>query len=84
MQRETGLFQASRGFVLRQGHKMLAHTFRGSTWKSALGLGLSPQVYERCQAIRKAERNYLPLEVPTRDFASIPRESPSQPVRKAA
>ena len=26
------------GFVLKNGRQMLAHTFRGSTWRSALGL----------------------------------------------
>ena len=74
----------SPGFVLRHGHKMLAHTFRGSSWRSVLGLETSRQVYERYQAFRKAERNYLPLEVPSQDVAGMPRDSSSQPVRKTA
>jgi radical SAM superfamily enzyme YgiQ (UPF0313 family) len=74
----------SPGFVLRQGHKMLAHTFRGSSWRSVLGLETPRQVYARYQAFRKAERNYLPLEVPSQDGAGIPRDSSSQPVRKTA
>jgi hypothetical protein len=38
---------------------MLAHTFRGSTWKSALGLESQRQVFDRYREIRKAEREYL-------------------------
>jgi anaerobic magnesium-protoporphyrin IX monomethyl ester cyclase len=49
----------SPGFVLRHGPAMLAHTFRGSTWKSALGLESERQVFERYREIRKAEREYL-------------------------
>jgi anaerobic magnesium-protoporphyrin IX monomethyl ester cyclase len=49
----------SPGFVLRHGPAMLAHTFRGSTWKSALGLESQRQVFERYREIRKAEREYL-------------------------
>jgi radical SAM superfamily enzyme YgiQ (UPF0313 family) len=49
----------SPGFVLRHGPAMLAHTFRGSTWKSALGLESQRRVFERYRAIRKAEREYL-------------------------
>ena len=48
------------GFVLRHGLKMLAHTFRGSTWRSALGLEDSRAVFARYKAIRRAEREYLP------------------------
>jgi radical SAM superfamily enzyme YgiQ (UPF0313 family) len=49
----------SPGFVLRHGPAMLAHTFRGSTWRSALGLESQRQVFERYREIRKAEREYL-------------------------
>ena len=77
-------FWHSLGFVLRHGHKMLAHTFRGSNWKSMLGLESSRQVFERYRAIRRAERNYLPLEVASREAVGFPRDSSSQPVRKTA
>jgi hypothetical protein len=50
----------SPGFVLRHGHRMLAHTFRGSSWRSLLGLEDERAVFERYQAIRRAERDYLP------------------------
>jgi radical SAM superfamily enzyme YgiQ (UPF0313 family) len=49
----------SPGFVLRHGPAMFAHTFRGSTWKSALGLESQRAVFQRYREIRKAEREYL-------------------------
>jgi anaerobic magnesium-protoporphyrin IX monomethyl ester cyclase len=49
----------SPGFVLRHGPAMFAHTFRGSTWKSALGLESQRQVFDRYRQLRKAERDYL-------------------------
>jgi radical SAM superfamily enzyme YgiQ (UPF0313 family) len=48
------------GFVLRHGPQMLAHTFRGSTWKSALGLEDERTVFRRYKAIRAREREYVP------------------------
>jgi anaerobic magnesium-protoporphyrin IX monomethyl ester cyclase len=47
------------GFVLRHVHRMMAHTFRGTGWKSALGLESSRTVFRRYKAIREKERNYL-------------------------
>jgi hypothetical protein len=38
---------------------MFAHTFRGSTWRSALGLESERAVFNRYREIRKAEREYL-------------------------
>jgi anaerobic magnesium-protoporphyrin IX monomethyl ester cyclase len=46
-------------FVLRNWWKMLAHTFRGSTLKSVLGLESDRKVFERYRQIRSAERAYL-------------------------
>ena len=46
-------------FVLRNGHRMLGHTFRGTTWRSMFGLENSRQVFSRYRAIRKREREYL-------------------------
>ena len=46
-------------FVLRHAPAMLAHTFRGSTWRSALGLEDSRTVFARYKAIRRAERQNL-------------------------
>jgi anaerobic magnesium-protoporphyrin IX monomethyl ester cyclase len=47
------------GFVLLRGWKMLAHTFRGSSIRSVLGLETAKQVFERYREIRRAEREYV-------------------------
>ncbi|HEY2431037.1 MAG TPA: radical SAM protein [Vicinamibacterales bacterium] len=47
-------------FVLRHGPEMLAHTFRGSSWKSILGLEDERTVFRRYKARRATEREYLP------------------------
>jgi anaerobic magnesium-protoporphyrin IX monomethyl ester cyclase len=47
------------GFVLFRGWKMLFHTFRGSSIRSALGLESEKKVFERYRAIRRAEREYV-------------------------
>jgi radical SAM superfamily enzyme YgiQ (UPF0313 family) len=49
-------FRHSPGFTLRHGHEMIAHTFRGSSWRSLLGLEDERTVFARYQALRKAER----------------------------
>ena len=38
-------------FVLRHGHRMLAHTFRGTTWRSLVGLESAAR---RVQALSRA------------------------------
>jgi anaerobic magnesium-protoporphyrin IX monomethyl ester cyclase len=55
-------FAHSPLFILRNWHRMLAHTFRGSTFRSVLGLESQRRVFDRYRAIRRAERNYLPDE----------------------
>jgi radical SAM superfamily enzyme YgiQ (UPF0313 family) len=46
-------------FVLTYGRRMLAHTFRGMTWRSMLGLENSRDVFRRYKAMRARERVYL-------------------------
>jgi hypothetical protein len=46
-------------FVLTHWPKMLAHTFRGSSWKSAFGFESDRKAFERYKAMRQAEREYL-------------------------
>ena len=45
---------------------MLAHTFRGTTWRSMFGLEEDRDVFQRYRAIRRRERHYVdwpdPLE----------------------
>ena len=52
------------GFVLRHAPQMLAHTFRGSTWRSVLGLESARDVFSRYREIRRRERQYLPIDEP--------------------
>jgi anaerobic magnesium-protoporphyrin IX monomethyl ester cyclase len=46
-------------FMLRNWPRMLAHTFRGSSLKSLIGLEDERKVFERYRAIRKLERAYV-------------------------
>jgi radical SAM superfamily enzyme YgiQ (UPF0313 family) len=59
-------------FVLRHGHRMMSHTFRGSTLKTILGVEDERVAFERYRAIRRAERDYLddgdPGEAPPRSL----------------
>jgi hypothetical protein len=48
------------GFVLRHFPAMWAHTFRGSSWRSALGLESEREVFRRYKRLRAAERDYAP------------------------
>jgi hypothetical protein len=48
------------GFVARHAPQMFAHTFRGTSWRSAIGLESSRQVFARYKALRSAEREYVP------------------------
>jgi anaerobic magnesium-protoporphyrin IX monomethyl ester cyclase len=51
-------------FVMRNAPKMCRHTFRGSTWRSAIGLESEREVFRRYKQIRAAEREYTgPLEL---------------------
>jgi anaerobic magnesium-protoporphyrin IX monomethyl ester cyclase len=46
-------------FVLFRGWRMLFHTFRGSSIRSALGLESERKVFERYKQIRREEREYV-------------------------
>jgi anaerobic magnesium-protoporphyrin IX monomethyl ester cyclase len=59
-------------FVLANAPGMFAHTFRGSSWRSALGLESSRDVFRRYREIRKRERQYMPEDL------SVPPDAPSQ------
>ena len=47
------------GFALRNGRKMLEHTFRGCTWRTFLGLENERVAFDRYRAIRAVEREYV-------------------------
>ena len=46
-------------FVVGHAPEMLAHTFRGCTLRSVLGLEDDRRAFERYKAIRHREREYL-------------------------
>jgi hypothetical protein len=52
-------FAHSPGYVLRNARRMFAHTFRGSTVRSFLGLEDERKAFERYRAIRDRERVYV-------------------------
>jgi radical SAM superfamily enzyme YgiQ (UPF0313 family) len=53
------VFRHDPWFVLINSPKMLAHTFRGSSFRSALGLEDERKAFQRYKAIRRAEREYV-------------------------
>ena len=46
-------------FVLRHGRRMLAHTFRGTTWRSLFGLETARDAFARYRELRASEREYV-------------------------
>jgi hypothetical protein len=51
-------FRHDPWFVLRHALQMLAHTFRGCTLRSALGLEDERRAFDRYKVIRHQEREY--------------------------
>jgi radical SAM superfamily enzyme YgiQ (UPF0313 family) len=64
-------FRHDPGFVLRNGYRMFAHTFRGSTWRSALGLEGPRAAFRRFCEIRRRERQYLEWPDPLGEISSL-------------
>ncbi|HXJ90291.1 MAG TPA: radical SAM protein [Candidatus Binatia bacterium] len=52
-------FRHDPWFVIRNAPQMMSHTFRGSTFRSVLGLESSREAFQRYKAIRSQERVYL-------------------------
>jgi hypothetical protein len=52
-------FLHSPWFILTHWPRMLAHTFRGTTMRSLVGLEDERRVFERYRALRKRERVYV-------------------------
>ena len=52
------------GFVLRNAPRLFAHTFRGSSWKSVVGLESARDAFRRYKEIRREEREYLRVDDP--------------------
>jgi hypothetical protein len=51
--------QHDPAFVIRNGRRMFAHTFRGSTWRTAFGFEEDRTAFSRYRAIRRGERDYI-------------------------
>ena len=66
------VFRHDPWFVLRNGSRMLSHTFRGTTWRSMFGLEKDREVFSRYRAIRKRERQYLDWPDPL-DMSAVPQ-----------
>jgi radical SAM superfamily enzyme YgiQ (UPF0313 family) len=47
------------GFIIKNARRMMSHTFRGTTWRSLLGLESSRDAFRRFKQIRARERTYL-------------------------
>ena len=62
-------FAHDPSWIARHALQLLAHTFRGSSWRSALGLEDSRAVFERYRAIRARERQYLDWPDPLGEVA---------------
>jgi radical SAM superfamily enzyme YgiQ (UPF0313 family) len=63
-------------FVLRHCGEMCRHTFRGSTWRTWLGLESERDAFKRYRAIRRVEREYLPAEDLPRPQSPMPQDVP--------
>ncbi len=77
-------FRHDPGFVLRNAPRMFAHTFRGSTWRSMLGLEGSREAFRRYSEIRRRERQYLAWPDPLADHGASPGGRVPPPVAAAA
>jgi anaerobic magnesium-protoporphyrin IX monomethyl ester cyclase len=61
-------------FVVRNGRRMLAHTFRGTTWRTVLGLESSREAFRRYRALRARERHYVDWPDPLGPIVSRDRD----------
>jgi hypothetical protein len=64
---------------------MMAHTFRGTTWRSLVGLETAKDVFRRYRQIRARERHYLDWPDPlSLGDATSPQERSDAPLRWVA
>jgi hypothetical protein len=52
-------FRHSPLFCLRHGAAMVAHTLRGCSWRTLLGLESARDAFRRYRELRRAEREYI-------------------------
>jgi radical SAM superfamily enzyme YgiQ (UPF0313 family) len=58
-------FRHDPWFLARHAGKMFAHTFRGSTWRTWVGLEDEREAFKRYKAMRRQEREYIPAPSPS-------------------
>jgi radical SAM superfamily enzyme YgiQ (UPF0313 family) len=70
------------GYVIRHAHRMLAHTFRGSTLRTWLRLEDEHEAFQRYKAIRRREREFFLDDAvgPSIPRSRSPEVSTSMPV----
>ena len=76
-------------FVMKHWPRMLGHTFRGSTWRTWLGLESEREAFRRYKAIRRTEREFFPESTPGPGTTYIGRSgfqaaTPSQTAARSA
>jgi radical SAM superfamily enzyme YgiQ (UPF0313 family) len=71
-------FAHDPGFVVRHGRRMLAHTFRGTTWRSLIGLESTREVFARYRAVRAREREYIDWPDPLSAGVGPPKTQKTQ------
>jgi hypothetical protein len=73
-------------WIGRHARRLFAHTFRGTTWRSLLGLEDAKTVFRRYRAIRRREREYIDWPDPASGVALDGVSTPVVPVtvRRAA
>jgi radical SAM superfamily enzyme YgiQ (UPF0313 family) len=54
-------FRHDPWFLARNAQQMFRHTFRGATWRTWLGLESERDAFRRYKAIRRREREYVPV-----------------------
>ena len=72
-------FAHDPGFVIRNGRRMLQHTFRGATLRTWLGLEPVREAFRRYKAIRRREREFFPPAPPQAPGAGTMAQVPPAP-----
>jgi radical SAM superfamily enzyme YgiQ (UPF0313 family) len=70
-------FAHSPWFVLRNGRRMLKHTFTGTTLRSMLGLEDPSAAFSRFRASRRADRDYISLRPEEQRLAELNLPAPA-------
>ena len=78
------VFRHDALFVLRHMHRAMGHTFRGSSWRSMLGLESARAVFARYKTLRAQEREMLDWPDPPVNDQPATKTVPASPLRLLA